>query len=61
MYLIVLKLFVLLYAVQHLVVGLDASVPESIENVPSYALQHFVLGLVGDEFSFAEYDEYEKR
>jgi hypothetical protein len=38
MYLIVLKLFVLLYAVQHLVVGLDAH-----------------------EFSFAEYDEYEKR
>jgi hypothetical protein len=56
MYLIVLKLFVLLYAV-----GLDASVPESIENMPSYALQHFVLGLVGHEFSFAEYDEYEKR
>ena len=40
---------------------LDASVPESTENVLSYALQHFVLGLVGHEFSFAECDDYEKR
>ncbi len=48
-------------AVQHVVLELDVSVPDSTGNVPFCAAAHSVLRLVAHEFSFAEYDDDEKR
>ena len=63
MCLIVLQFFenMLLYAVQHFVVGFVSSVRNSTGNVQSFVVEHVVLGFVGREFSFAECDDYEKR